>query len=207
MNKWVNEEFKKKLSKEIADIELNSNVEIVVLIRESSGNYNDIHLIIASVTSLIIFSFFIFSPFVFGDYLIYMGTILAFFIGLILSFFTNVFSKIFIKEERMKRNVEIMARASFQKGGIHNTLKNTGLLIYISLFEKQCVFIADKGITNNIPKDEFNSIENNFNKIFQNKIPSLIIDELRALKSPFSKYIPSITDDINELDDNMEIVL
>lgn len=207
MNKWVNEDLKKKLAKEIADIEINSNTEIVVLIRESSGNYNDIHLIVASIISLIIFSFFMFSPFVFGDYLIYMGTILAFFIGLSLSFFINGLSKIFIKEEKMRRNVEIMARASFQKGEIHNTLKNTGILIYISIFEKRAIFIADKGITNNIPKDEFNSMESKFNTIFQGKLSDNIIEELRALKVSFSKYIPSVPDDINELEDTMEIIL
>jgi putative membrane protein len=208
MKKWLNNEFKSKLAKEIADIEISSNTEIVVLIKEISGNYNDIYLIVGLLLSLISFTFFIFSPFVFGDYLIYMGTILSFFVGLSLAFIINPLSKLFINKQRMIRNVEIMSRASFQKGGIHHTLKKTGVLIYVSLFEKQVFLLADKGIINSIPKDEMETLENKFKNIFnQPDIDKEILKNLKELKEPFSKYIPSVIDDINELDDNMEIIL
>lgn len=208
MKKWFNNEFKTKLAKQIADIEINSNTEIVVLIREVSGNYNDIYLIIGLIISLAVFTFFIFSPFVFGDYLIYMGTILAFFIGFALAFVIKPLSKPFINDKRIKRNVEIMARASFQKGGIHHTLKKTGILIYISIFEKQVLMIADKGIVSAIPKNEMEIIETQINNIFsESNIDTAILKEVGALKEVFSKYIPPVMDDINELDDSMEIVL
>lgn len=208
MKKWFNNEFKTKLAKQIADIEINSNTEIVVLIREVSGNYNDIYLIIGLLISLTTFTFFMFSPFIFGDYLIYMGTLLAFFVGLALAFIIKPLSRPFINTKRKERNVEIMARASFQKGGIHHTLRKTGLLVYISVFEERAMLIADKGIISAVPKDEMNILESQFNNIFKEKsIDTAILNQVNQLKEPFSKYIPPVADDINELDDSMEIVL
>lgn len=201
-------DFKNKLGKTIADIEKSSNTEIVLVVKEVSGDYNDAYLIFGSLLSLICFSLLMFLPVVFGDYLIYAGTIITFFIGMILAFFIKPLAKLFIKKDRMNRNVEIMARAHFQKGGIYHTLKKTGMLIYVSLFEQQVFIIADKGIESSIPLDEFKNIKNSFNKAFdKNNISEELLNKIASLKTIFSEYIPPIPDDINELADDMEIIL
>ena len=206
--KKFDSKFKKSLATTILELEKTSNIELVFLVKEVSGDYTYAHLIIASISAFIAFSLFIFLPFLFGDYLIYAGTILTFFIGLALSLLIDSLGKIFIKKEKMKRNVEIMARAYFQKGAIYDTRRNTGILIYCSLFEKKISVIADKGIKNFIPLEEFNLLETNLNKVFnQADLPKNIIENLNNSKSLFAKYIPPVEDDINELSDDMEITI
>lgn len=200
--------FKQKLVSAISEVENTSNTELVFLVKEVSGSYRDAHLIFGALLALITFTLFMFLPFFFGDYLIYAGTLIAFFAGMLISFFIPSISKIFLKKETLNRNVEIMARAHFQKGNIYNTKNRTGILIYCSLYEKQVYLLADKGIKGFIPSDEFIKIENNFNKVFDgNKITDNLLAQINLIKPVFTKYIPSIENDINELADDMEIII
>ena len=200
--------FKQRLVSAISEVENASNAELVFLVKEVSGNYRDTHLIFASLLSLLSFSLFIFLPVLFGDYLIYAGTILTFFVGLLLSFFIPSISKLFTKKDILNKNVEIMARAHFQKGKIYNTKSHTGVLIYCSLFEKQIYILADKGIKGLIPSNEFIKIEKDFNNVFvDNKITENILVQINQLKPIFAKYIPPVENDINELADDMEIII
>jgi len=208
MIKQFSQEFKNKLWDIIAETENNSQVEIVVMIKPESETYKDIALWYGIALAFISFSFFMFAPFVFGDYLLYTGTIFAFVVGMGLTYFIKPVLNCLVPEKRKKRSVEIIARALFQKAGINNTNEKIGVLFYISLLEKICFILPDKGAFSSIPQAEWERTETSFNKIFSLQNPAdALLTELKALIPMFNKYLPPVENDINELPDNIEVSL
>lgn len=204
--KRFNENFKSKLYKTIEDIENNSLVEVVSIIKSKSGNYRDISLWIASVAMFLTASWLMFSKVEVNVYYIYLITIVSFVIFYLLAELIKPLKRIFVNKKRMKRNVEIYGRAIFQKGGIRFTNAGIGVLFYMSLFEKQVFIIPDRGALTAVPDEEWQKIKSDFQNIYKEKdIPEAFIRELKKCKEIFAKYILPVENDINELPDDLEV--
>jgi putative membrane protein len=203
-----NEDFRTKLYDTIKKIEDNSLVEIVVIIKPSSGKYRDIPVWSGVVFASLLYTFFMFSHIEFNVYLIYVFTILSFFLAWSLVAATGFVQKLFVKKERKHRNVEINARAIFQKGGIRFTQERIGTLFYVSLLEKMVYILPDRGAENAIPAEEWQNMHDDFQKIFSaGNIADELIVRLNKWQPIFSKYIPPVENDVNELPDNMDVNL
>lgn len=204
--KRFNENFKSKLYKTIEDIENNSLVEVVSIIKSKSGNYRDISLWIASIAMFLTASWLMFSKVEVNVYYIYLITIVSFVIFYLLAELIKPLKRIFVNKKRMKRNVEIHGRAIFQKGGIRFTNAGIGVLFYMSLFEKQVFIIPDRGALTAVPDEEWQKIKSDFQNIYKEKdIPEAFIRELKKCKEIFAKYILPVENDINELPDDLEV--
>lgn len=206
--KRFNENFRTRLYDTIKDIESNSLVEIIMLIKPQSGRYRDIPVWAGAIFAFIIYTFFMFSPIHFDVYLIYAFTVLSF--PLVYTLFKaipNIESK-FVSRKRKEKNVEINARASFQKGGIRFTSERIGILFYCSILEKKVCILPDRGAKNAVPAEDWEKINANFQTIFlSNDLPNALLEQLAKCKNIFSEFIPPVENDINELPDNMDVDL
>lgn len=200
--------FKTRLWDAIAEIEGHSLVEIVVMIKPQSEYYTDISLWCGALFSFLSYTFFMFSHWVFGDYLIYTGTIGAFALGVVLSNSMPTLQRFLLSKARKKRHVEIMARALFQKAGIYNTYNHTGVFIYLSLFERLAYVLPDTTAQTALPFDEWQQLQQELNDIFNTANPAeALLQVLAKQKERFSHYLPPVENDINELPDNLEVDL
>jgi len=204
--KRFNVDFKTKLYKSISEIENNSMVEIVTIIKSKSGRYRETSLWCAVIFMIFIYTFFMFAPIEFNVYLIYIFTILGFFAGFAACELIHPLQKLAIPKKQINKNVELFARAIFQKGGIRHTKEKIGVLFFISLFEEKTMIIPDRGAETAIPAEEWEKINLGFQNIFKSQnIPDAIISELNNCLPIFSKYIPPVENDINELPDNLDV--
>lgn len=207
MNRF-NEAFRTKLYETIELIENNSLVEMVVIIKPQSGKYRDIAVWCGIIFSFLSYTFFMFSPFEFGVYMIYGETLLSFFLIYGIVSLIPRLQSILIKKKRASRNVEINARAIFQKGGLRFTEERIGTLIYVSLLEKQVFILPDRGAENALPAEDWKEMKQDFQLIFSSKdVPSELIGKLGKWQPVFAKYIPPVENDINELPDDMKVEL
>ncbi|EIJ42890.1 putative membrane protein [Beggiatoa alba B18LD] len=209
LTKYFNHDaFKTRLWETIAQIEQQSLVEIVVIIKPRSDTYIDASLWCGAFFSLLTYTFFMFSPWVFGDYLIYTGTIIAFTLGTILSIFLPYLKRVVLTKKRLKRQVEIMARALFQKAGIYNTHSRAGVFIYFSLFERCVYILPDNAAYSAIPFDEWDNLNQQFHQIFTTANPAItLLKTLSQTRTLFHRYLPPVENDINELPDDLEVNL
>jgi len=206
--KRFDEAFRTKLYDTIQDIENNSQIEIVVLIKPQSGSYRDIALWAGVLFSFFLYTFFMFSPFIFDAFLIYVFTVLGFLgVYTLVSAFPEIISRV-IPQKKKEKNVELFARASFQKGGIRFTNSKIGTLIYFSLLEKKAFVLADRGAETSVHAEDWEKIKSNFQSVFSAQdIPSALLKALADCKPVFSEFIPSVENDINELPDDLNIEL
>lgn len=206
--KRFNEEFKTSLYETIKDIENNSLVEVVSIIKAQSGKYRDVSLWFGLAVLLVFYTFFMFAPIDFYVSVIYLFTILSFFVGYFFLELVPSLKRKFINQKKLEKSAEIYARAIFQKGGIRFTKDKIGVLIYVSLFEKKVTIIADRGAETYVPDEEWTNIKSGFQNIFdKSSITTAFIEELSNCKAIFSQYIPPIENDINELPDDLEVEL
>jgi len=208
--KCFNLEFRTKLWDTIADIEKNSLAEVVVIVKPRSGSYPDIPLWWGVATLFITFSFFIFAPVVFdfNNPFVYGIIILSFFVGYLLAYIMKPLQRLFLKKARTKKRVEIYCRATFQKAGIRHTMEKIGVLVYVSLFEREICIMPDRGAETMVPETEWKKLREGFERIFNTTNPAdALLIELQQLKPVFNQYIPPIENDINELPDELDINL
>jgi putative membrane protein len=208
MKKFTHPDFQTQLGKMIAELEQASQIEVVVLIKPRSGNYDDVPMALAANLSLLTFSILFFIETGIEDYLIYFATLATFALGLFIGLVLPVVQGLLVKKNRKQRNVEIMARALFQKGGLHHTRAAIGTLIYISVLEKMVYIVADRGAQMAIPEQEWQKIISDLNSIFNTKNPAdALLTELEKCKETFKNYIPALENNVNELPNNLSIEL
>ena len=206
--KKFNEDFKAKLYETIEDIENNSLIEVVAVVKANSGKYRDVSLWVSIVVMFITYSFFMFSPFIFEVYFIYFFSMLSLVITYLLVEWIRPLKRFFTKKKRLIKNTDIYARAVFQKGGIRFTNEKIGMLIYVSLYEKRVKIIADRGAFTLVPNEFWKKFKYDFISIFEkDNEADAFIEELKKMKPIFAEYILPIENDINELPDDLEVEL
>ena len=208
MTNYFNDENRTKIGRVISRIESQSHAELVVIIKSRIQGYSEYPLVMGSVLAFVALTYFRFSPDFYDDWIIYAGTVLGFVLGAVLTGGIPGILRLLVGQKKLAKSAEIMARACFQKGGIHHTRDKTGVLIFIAIWEKQIVILPDRGVESAIPPGEWEKILKDFRGVFQAKNPANdLLAKLEGLLTVFSRYIPQVKDDINELPDNLEVDL
>lgn len=208
MKKFTHPDFQLQLGKRIADLEQASQIEVVLLIRQRSANYDDVPLGLGANLSLLTFSYLLLVDTSFDSYLVYFMTLSSFGLGLMLGLVVPFMQRLLVSKKRKQRNVEIMARALFQKGGLHHTSTKVGTLIYVSLLEKMVYIVADRGAQMAIPETEWQKMTMDLATLFNAKNPpEALLIELEKCKAVFNRYIPALANNVNELPDDLSIDL
>ncbi len=208
MLKNLNDTFRADVGRVIARIESQSHAEVVLIVKEHTNSYAQYPLGVGIALAFLALTYFRFAPDFFDEWIIYAGTVTAFVLGAVSTGGIPGLLRLLVGKKHLEKSTEIMARAYFQKGGIHHTRDKTGVLIFIAVLERQVAVIADRGVESAIPPGEWEKIRQDFNTIFQAKNPAReLLAKLESLQSVFSRHIPQVGDDTNELPDNLEIDL
>lgn len=206
--KKFNSHFKQQLSELIAAIESESQVELVVIIKPCSSNYDDIALLWGLISALPTLAYLLFSENFYSEIVIYSATFFALISGLLLARLCPALQRLLINNKRKTKNTEIMARALFQKGGLHYTRSNIATLIYFSLLEQTLFIVADRSAQMALPDEQWQHIDKKLNTIFKQKnTAQALLVELKNCAMIFNHYLPPKTHKTNELADNLEIDL
>jgi len=207
MRKKSTTEFQTRLWEAVNAIEQDSRVEVVVVIRPRSEHYRDIALLWGIVAAWLSFTYLMFAPELFEDWLIYDAPLFAFVVGYLIA---NIpcLTRLSIPQARLRRNVEIIARALFQKGGIQHTRAKTGVLIYCSWLEKMVYILPDRGAEMALPAEEWQTLRAGLQSVFSGGKPrERLLEQLHQARPLFNRYLPPVARDMNELPDNVEIDL
>lgn len=208
MNTFFTPEYQEELDAAIQALESKSSVELVTVIYPECDNYRDIELwggIFLAFLALIV-KFMI--PTIIHIYAILFGTLLFFSLGIgIIKWFPKL-KHTLIHKKRMRRQAEIMARAIFQKAHIHRTSQHTGVLLFISTFERQAVLLWDIGVDIELTIDELDKLQFQFNEVFNApEPPQALLAKIRASIPIFEEHLPVQPNDINELPNHLHVEL
>jgi len=106
----------------------------------------------------------------------------------------------FISEREMDEEVEEAAIKSFFGEGLHRTRDETGILIFISVFERKVFVLADRGIDAKVEKDRWQEIVHRVVGGIRRQQPAeAICEAVRQVGEILQVHFPAKPDDANEL--------
>ncbi len=164
MNNFMNEKSLSKLENAVTEIEKSTSAEIVIAIAKFSENYRDVPIIFGFILSMLTLIFILFSPLDIHTWYVLPLVIITYGIGYIICGRIELFMKLFTREERRIEQVKRGAKIAFFEESVSATKDRTGILFYISLFERRVEILSDLGIDGKISKDKWNRLNIELNR-------------------------------------------
>jgi putative membrane protein len=209
MNKAVNfftHAEKERIREATSSVETKTSGEIAVMVVDASSRYREAEVLGAitfgNVAAFLITIFFLheslwwYVPLTFATFLL----------------FWPVFKKVpslkvhFTGVKRRQRAVRDRAVRAFYEKGLHRTAGNTGVLFFISLFERKVWVLADKGIHEKITQARLNTFATTISRgVKQGNAADALIEAISAAGEPLKEHFPIRHDDTNELTDSVII--
>lgn len=196
--------FEEDLEKAIADMEEKTSVEVVVAITPSSDSYVDTYFKGGLLALIVMLLFLLYSPVSFSEAFVPLDLAGAFAVGALVVWLFPPIKRLLVSNQRKEGYVKAGANTYFLENKLDETMERTAFLVYISVFEKKCRLIADKGILAALPAGVWKEIEISFQKQFSKGIlPETILEILPKVTRPFSEYLPPAEDNIDELSNRL----
>ena len=113
-----------------------------------------------------------------------------------------------IVPESVKQNaVKNRAVRYFAESGVYCTKDHSGILVFVSYFEKSVYIVADKGISEKISQDLWNLIRDEMLDLLkQNDVKGAFTDAVSRCGDLLSEYFPAKSENPNELSDGLVVL-
>ncbi len=164
MQRFLSEADRNKIEACVREAESRTRGEIVVLVIPASHHYPMAGLLGASALALpaaVALTPPLGRLFWAGPFNLWI--FLAVLIPLVLVFHEAVkrihgLRRWFIHEKEMEEEVREAAHTEFFRKGLHRTREETGILIYVSVFERRVWVLGDRGIAAQIPEEQWKAV-------------------------------------------------
>jgi putative membrane protein len=190
---------KQRTSAAIRGIEAQTAVEVVVAVRRRAERYLASCVGFGALCALAGFLVMWFSPRVYDVRTMPLDVLLAFVLGTVLALAVPSLSRVITPRGRLERGAERAARVAFTALGIEKTRGRTGLLVYVTLFERAAVLVADRGI----PEAAVEGLRGALSSAVARLDLEAFLGALGRLGPAFATVLPRSADDENELCDDV----
>jgi putative membrane protein len=191
----------------VAEIEKFTAAELVIVVRARSGHYSHADYLCGAILAFLGLLFLLFSPVEFSQYWVVIDVVLLFVLGAFLSAKTEAIRRLLSTKDFRKGAARTGAAAMFYEAGIANTSAEMGVLVYISLFERRVELIADRGVLQAVPAQEWNECLFELHQAGREPELEGLRKALRLLGALLAAYLPVTDDNPNELPDTPRIEL
>lgn len=189
-------------------VEAGSRAEIVLAVRPRSDSYNRGPLLFGVVVAWSVLGFELFSPYEFPLDAIFLEPAVIGSCAAFLAASIPAFTRILASPGKRRASVERAARAAFQERGVGLTRERSGMLVYLSLLEREAFIVADKGITDVVPPEVLKTLMDRVTTSTRKARDGAgLAEAIKILAVPLAAELPSGPDDVNELPDLDEAVL
>ncbi len=200
---FFGEGAKARVTEAIKQIEAQTSAEVVVAVRRRSGTYRQADYLFGFVCSLVVLGVLLFAPQEFLVEAMPLDVLLAFAAGAFLSSRVAIVERALTSRKARRAQVALAARAAFVDLGVTRTSGRTGVLVYVSAFERAVEVVADLGFS----ADARARLEPRFQALDAAVRGGLELDPflaaLTALGPPLGELYPHRDDDVNELPDEV----
>ena len=195
-----------RISDAVKEVEKRTSGEIVPMVVSSSYDYPMANIIGGIALSLPLS--LILSPIIGG--LFWIGSRdMWLFLGLFAVLFiifheivkrTHWLKRLFISQREIDEEVEEAAIINFFKEGLYRTRDETGVLIFISVFEHRVWVLADRGINQKVKPGQWDEMVRLITHgIKQNRQAEAICEAIQVVGDMLKEHFPIKSDDRDEL--------
>ena len=197
----------------VKQAEENISGEIVPVFVERSGYYTIANYRGAMITSALLFIVVIAmdryasSPDVYDPLFIFLWVVLGGLVGAIAANSIVPLKRLLLSQTHMDQATRKRAENAFLVEEVFNTRHRTGIMIFVSFFEREVIVMADRGISKVVDQKEWDKIVRTIiEKIRVGKVTEGIESSiLRCGEILLEKGFVKTHDDINELRDDLRV--
>lgn len=157
----LNAEQQQKVAAAIAEVEQQTDAELVAVLARQSDGYNYIPLLWAALLALVTPALLLLSPFWLDAKTIAFIQLVVFMLVALLLRIPTLAVRLIPRPVRYWR-ASNMARRQFLDNNLHHTRGETGVLIFVSEAERYVEIIADRGINGKVNQEQWDGIIANF---------------------------------------------
>jgi len=197
---------KTEVAKAIREVEKQTAAEIVVAVRRSSGHYRHTDLYAGSIAALLAILVLLFDRHPFE--VKWMPVEIAGAFAFAATWVANVDSvrRWLTSRKLMNRSVRTAARAAFYEMNIARKKRRTGVLVFVSMFERRVEIVPDTGVTASELGAEWSAALRRLEGSLRPR-PNLqrFLAGLRAMAEPLARALPPQPDDADDLPNEPEL--
>jgi putative membrane protein len=143
---FLTDTTKKALAGAVQAVEAGSSAELVISVRPSSGYYLHADLLAGLAAAFAVLAILLYAPRTFGLASFILEPLFAAALGVLISSRSPALRRLLTPPSVRRRQVETAARAMFVEKRVHRTTGRTGILLYISLLERDAAVVVDLGV-------------------------------------------------------------
>jgi putative membrane protein len=201
---WLSPGVRAQVRDRIVAIEQTTGAEVVVTVGLTSGYYRHADLLLGALCSLGMLVFYLFYPEPLDDDLTITLIVIAFPVGAFFCAAASPLRRWLVSRRLLRENVRREARSRFVDQGISRTRGRTGLLVYVSRFERCAEVVPDCGIPVEAIGSSWHAAVAALDKAASSRgsVPAFLgaLDRLGQL---LADAVPRSADDVNELPDEV----
>lgn len=194
---------RKRASEAVKAVELRSAAEIVIAVRKTSGSYRGTDLGFAAVLAGLTLAFLWFSPIAFSPAKMSLNIAAVFLLAAVVSSSVPPLRRLLSGRGTLRGNAERHARASFYDQGILRTTGRTGILVFVSIFEREAVLVPDVGVDPAKLGEPYAAAERAIKAAVARVDFEAFLRAVESLGPALEKDLPRSADDVNELPDEV----
>jgi putative membrane protein len=201
-SEWLSAPARAAITKRVRAIEARTSAEVVVTVRARSATYRHVDLAVGAAVAFVALAVYVYAPIDFTDDPAPPAIAMCFAIGALLTSLVAPWKRLFVSRPARLAAVRQAARAAFVDQGIARTSARSGILVYVSLFEREVDVIADACV-------EVGTMGESWSKAVAELEAAVrsgsslesVGDRLHALGDALAAAMPRQDDDDNELPD------
>jgi putative membrane protein len=194
------------LTEAVRDLELRSCAEVVVEVRARSGSYAHADARFAAALAFAGLLLLLFSPWPFHAAWVAIDVALLYAIGMAISRRGDFIRRLMTSDRERMVRVQTAARAVFVERRVGYTEKATGLLVYLSLLERQLEIVEDRGVLVAVQPEQWNSLVAAARES-RSATPATLLDLIHDLAALLCQCLPATADNRDELSDAPRFVI
>ena len=213
-----NDQARERVNQAIAQAESKTSAEVVPVVATASGRYDrpedivGLWLgIIALVATWLALPAASADPGSWGGFPLWQkiacvaaAVILGFVVGAVVASRVGWLRRLFTPRKQMREEVESSARRVFFDSRVHRTAGATGLLVYVSLYERMAVVIADEAIVKGLGQPAIEELARQLTDRLKSASPTeAICQTVASAGDRLGSVLPRAQDDVNELPDGL----
>lgn len=215
-SRLFNDEQRERINMAVAKAESKTSAEIVPIVATASGRYDrpeDICGLWLGVVGLVVAWLALPEAATesgnWGAFPVWLkilcvaaAVVLGFIIGAVVASRVGWLRRLFTPRSQMREEVDATARQGFFDSRIHRTAGATGLLIYVSLYERMAAIIADQAIIDGLGQPALDELCRQLtNRLHTIGPTEALCETCLAAGERLATVLPRAQDDVNELPD------
>ncbi len=115
-------------------------------------------------------------------------------------------ARMFVFETRASSVAEEQALQEFYREGLHKTEAATGVLLFVSLFERRVIVLADEGIAARVPSDTWSKVDDAIlDGVAGGNLADGLVNGLHRCGDVLAEHFPWTDGDRNEVPDRLVV--